>query len=65
MVGHTVPATRRITPRFGGRVWLIDTGMLTGAYGGRPSALEIRGNTLTAFYAGGETQVLEAASSPG
>ena len=50
VVGHSVTATRRITPRFGGRVFLIDTGMLTGAYQGRASALEILGTEVNAIY---------------
>ena len=49
VVGHTMPATMRITPRFSSRVFLIDTGMLSSYYkGGRASALEILGDTYTA-----------------
>lgn len=51
VVGHNPLRSGRITPRFGGRVLLIDTGMLASVYGGRPSALEIRGDELTAVYA--------------
>ena len=50
VVGHTIPATRLITSRFGGRVFLIDTGMLTGHYSGRASALEIDDDRVTAVY---------------
>ena len=50
VVGHTVPRTRLITARFGGRVFLIDTGMLTSYFSGRPSALEIAGDRVTAVY---------------
>ena len=50
IVGHSIPASRLITSRFGGRVFLIDTGMLTGHYAGRASALEIVGNQVTAVY---------------
>ena len=50
VVGHTVTSDRRITPRFNGRVVLIDTGMLTRAYQGTPAALEITGGTLKAIY---------------
>jgi len=52
VVGHTVQKGGRIRPRFGGKVFLIDTGMLSSYYpGGRPSALEIRGDTeFTAEY---------------
>jgi hypothetical protein len=50
VVGHTVTPTRRITPRFNGRVLLIDTGMLTRVYEGTPAALEITAGTLKAIY---------------
>jgi hypothetical protein len=51
VVGHTMPASMRITPRFARRVFLIDTGMLSSHYkGGRPSALEIDGDAVTAIY---------------
>jgi hypothetical protein len=51
VVGHTIPATFKITPRFTGRVFLIDTGMLSSYYkGGRPSALEIDSGVFTAIY---------------
>jgi hypothetical protein len=54
VIGHTVTANGRITPRFGGRVVQIDTGMLTSVYkGGRPSALEIIGDKWTAIYEDG------------
>ncbi|MGH9370195.1 MAG: metallophosphoesterase [Vicinamibacterales bacterium] len=52
VVGHTpqLPGGR-ITARFGGRVILIDTGMLSSHYrGGQPSALEIQDGRLTAIY---------------
>jgi hypothetical protein len=58
VVGHTVTETGRITPRFGGRVVQIDTGMLTSVYkGGRPSALEIVGDKWTAIYEDGRQDV--------
>ena len=50
VVGHTIPPTQLITPLFGDRVFLIDTGMLTGHYSGRESALEIEGSRVTAVY---------------
>ena len=50
VVGHTIPATRLITPRFGNQVFLIDTGMLVGHYSGRAAALEIEGGRVTAVY---------------
>jgi Calcineurin-like phosphoesterase len=51
VVGHTVSTTGRVATRFDGRVIQIDTGMQP-AYvqGGRASALEIRGNEVTAIY---------------
>jgi hypothetical protein len=52
VTGHTVQPTRRITERFGGRLFLIDTGMLGGRFfpSGRPSALEITGETTRPLY---------------
>jgi len=45
VVGHTVQKNGTIRSRFGGRVFLIDTGMLSTYYpGGRASALEIGGD---------------------
>ena len=45
-VGHTVQKGGRIRPRFGDKVFLIDTGMLSSYYpGGRASALEICGDS--------------------
>jgi len=51
VVGHTVLPGHTITVRFAGRVFLIDTGMLTSYYGGRASALEIQAGKFTAYYA--------------
>jgi hypothetical protein len=51
VVGHTVLPGHTITVRFGGRVFLIDTGMLSAYYGGRASALEIQAGKFTAYYA--------------
>jgi hypothetical protein len=39
-VAHTVTGDGRIRARLGGRLFLIDTGMLTPVYRGQPSALE-------------------------
>ena len=50
VVGHTVPEARLITPRFDDRVFLIDTGMLTSRYAGRPSAREVTGDDVAAVY---------------
>lgn len=52
VTGHTVTQTRRITERFGGRLFLIDTGMLgpPSFPNGRASALEIVGDTTRPLY---------------
>jgi hypothetical protein len=63
VVGHTPTADARITPRYDARVVVIDTGMLTEAYKGRPSALEIRGAQMSAIYEDG-TVPLAVASAP-
>ena len=54
VVGHTPVADGRITARFGGKVVMIDTGMLGGEHypRGVPSALEMRDGTMTAIYQG-------------
>ena len=53
VTGHT-PQMKGITPRFDGRVFLIDTGMLSSHYkGGRPSALEITDDAVRAIYTDG------------
>jgi Calcineurin-like phosphoesterase len=58
VVGHTPSRDGRMVVRFEDRVILIDTGMLSSYYtGGRPSALEIDGDTFTAIYLG-EREVL-------
>ncbi|HEX4912420.1 MAG TPA: metallophosphoesterase [Vicinamibacterales bacterium] len=59
VTGHTPQPTGRITVRFGGRAILIDTGMLANYYKGRPAALEIQGDKLTAIY---ETERLPLAT---
>lgn len=52
VIGHTTVLPGKVTPRFGGRVIQIDTGMVAGEFypGGVASALELRGNTATAIY---------------
>lgn len=61
VVGHTIPATMRITPRFSAAVFLIDTGMLSSFYpGGVASALEIRNGRFTAIYSDQRTTLFEA-----
>jgi len=52
VTGHTVQTTRRITERFGGRLFLIDTGMLGGDFfpSGRAAALEIVNDVTRPLY---------------
>jgi hypothetical protein len=64
VVGHTPSRDGRITARFGGRVLLIDTGMLTSVYNGKPAALEIHGNDLRAIYPDGEMRLSVPTSPP-
>jgi hypothetical protein len=64
VVAHTPSSERRILTRLGGTIVLIDSGMLTSAYKGRASALEIAGNQLTAIYTDGRVP-LEAKPSQG
>jgi hypothetical protein len=63
-VGHTPMMDARVTARFGGRVFLIDTGMLTSVYKGRPSALEIKGETINAIYEDGVVPLAPASTRP-
>jgi len=51
VVGHTVQANGEISRRFGGKAFLIDTGMVAG----RPSALEISGDHIRALYLNKQT----------
>jgi hypothetical protein len=55
VTGHTPQPSGRITKRFGGTLFLIDTGMLGGRFypAGRASALEIVGDTVKAIYEDG------------
>jgi hypothetical protein len=52
VIGHTPVLQGRIATRFGGRVMLIDTGMLGGEFypNGVASALEWQGEVVTAIY---------------
>ena len=52
VTGHTPQPGGRITKRFGGALFLIDTGMLGGKFypNGRASALEIVGDSVKAIY---------------
>lgn len=52
--GHTPQLPGHIRSRFGGLVFLIDTGMLSAYFkGGQPSALEIADGRFTAVYPSG------------
>ena len=57
VTGHTPQVNRHIGVRYGGRVVLIDTGMLNSVYKGQASVLEIDGQTLTAIYEDGRVLV--------
>lgn len=61
VVAHTVQKMGHIRSRFSGKVFLIDTGMLSTYWqGGRASALEIHaGGKFTAHYLGGQDVLLE------
>ena len=50
VVAHTPQANGQIRQRFGGKVFLIDTGLVIG----RASALEISGNRIRAIYLNGQ-----------
>jgi hypothetical protein len=65
VVGHTVQNGGRIRPRFGNKVFLIDTGMLSSYYpGGRASALEICGDgKFVAVYLDQQVVLLDSAGS--
>ncbi len=55
VVAHTPQLPGRIATHFDGRVFVIDTGMLSSYFrGGRASALEIAGSTVTAIYEDGQ-----------
>jgi Calcineurin-like phosphoesterase len=65
VVGHTVQQGGRIRPRFGNKVFLIDTGMLSSYYpGGRASALQICGDSkFIAVYLDRQVVLLDSAGS--
>jgi hypothetical protein len=52
VAGHSVIPSFEVTQRFGGRVTLIDTGMLHAVFGGEASALQIQGGRFTALSPG-------------
>jgi hypothetical protein len=63
VTGHTVQKGGHMRVRFGGKVFLIDTGMLSSYYpGGRPSALEIQNHVkFMADYMDEQVVLLEPA----
>jgi len=71
VIGHSTVLPGRIVARLGGRVILIDTGMVGGEFykGGVPSALEWQGSMLTAIYLDRREPLaapaLQAAAAPG
>jgi hypothetical protein len=65
VVGHSSLRSGRAWARFGGKIFLIDTGMLSTYYeGGRASALEIVGQTFTALYMDQRTVLHPAGAVP-
>ena len=62
VIGHTPIPSGQITTRFGGRVVMIDTGMLGGEFfkTGAASALETRDGALAAIYADGRRVTITA-----
>lgn len=70
VVGHTPQPPFAIRQRFDSRVFLIDTGMLTSFYKGKPSALEIENGNFTATYLTRQDRLVEqrpadTAAAPG
>jgi len=61
VIGHTVQKSAHIRCRFGGRTFLIDTGMLSSYWrGGRASALEIlAGGIFNALYLDGQEEIFD------
>ncbi len=58
VVGHTPQLPVRIQMRFQGKIFLIDTGMLSSYYqGGGASALEIRDGKVAAIYPDGREEL--------
>jgi len=65
VVGHTPQLPGGIQVRFEGKVFLIDTGMLSSFYpGGRPSALEVQDGRFTAVYTDQRKVLLDPEPAP-
>jgi len=61
VVAHTVQKVTHIRSRFGGRAFLIDTGMLSSYWpGGTASALEISAGKFTALYLDSQEVVFDS-----
>lgn len=60
VVAHTVSRDFKVRQRLGGRLFLIDTGMLTSVYKGTGAALAFAGAGVTVFYGDGRRDVLTA-----
>ena len=56
VMGHTTQRDGRIHSRCGGSLFAIDTG-ISKVYGGRPAALKIEGDQVTALYRSGSAQL--------
>jgi len=64
VAGHTAQKTARIRALVGGKIMLIDTGMLSSYYHGKASALEIDDyGKFTAVYLGQQVVLLEGKSA--
>jgi len=58
VVGHTVNRDFKVRQRLGGRLFLIDTGMLTSVYKGTGAALDFDGAGVSVFYGDGRRDVI-------
>ena len=69
VVGHTPTKDRRVRSLHGGRLIMLDTGMLASHYRGRPAALRIAGSDVAVRYLASDTwiapQVVERPAAPG
>ena len=66
VVGHTTVLKAGIQSRFGGQIFLIDTGMLPTHYeGGQASALELHGAEIKAIYLDGREALLNRTAETG
>ncbi len=61
VAAHSPNGDFTIRTRLGGRVFLIDTGMLAPVYNGEPAALEIRDDSFVAVYVDRSAVLLPAA----